>query len=101
MFVQRCSDFFSLKPLSYGEILATMRSVLHGSARGWWETVRQKIRTWEEFQIAFLASFLSEDYIDVLEEEVRNREQGRNESLRDFTFFFSSTYQALELCSHR
>nr|WPK86750.1 NLR_family_CARD_domain-containing_3-like protein isoform_X2 [Sebastes schlegelii] len=65
-----------------------MRSVLHGSARDWWETVREKIHSWEEFQRAFLSSFLPEDYVDVLEEQIRTRVQGRNESLRDFVFSF-------------
>ena len=32
-YLQRCNNVLSLEPLSNSEILATMRSVLHGSAR--------------------------------------------------------------------
>ncbi len=66
VFLQKCNDFLSLRVLSHSEVLATMNSMLHGSARDWWETVRGKVHTWEEFQGAFLSPFLPEDYADVL-----------------------------------
>lgn len=74
MFLQKCGDFVSLSPLSHGEILATMRNVLHGSARDLWQTVKERIHTWEDFQGAFLASFLPEDYVD-LEEKIQCMEE--------------------------
>lgn len=49
------------------------------------------ITTWSEFQSAFLAAFLAEDYEDELAERVRHRIQGEKESIRDFAF----TYRAL------
>lgn len=53
VYLERCKDFLALRPMSNREILATMRSVLHASARDWWETVRFKVDTWESFQQAF------------------------------------------------
>lgn len=93
IYLERCNDFLALRPMSNSEILATMRSVLHASARDWWETVRFKINSWGSFQKAFLAVFLPEDYQDVLEEKVRNRLQGTNESVRDFAFSFQALFK--------
>lgn len=93
VYLERCKDFLALRPMSNSEILATMRSVLHASARDWWVTVRFKVGTWESFQQAFLAVFLPEVYQDVLEDQVRNRLQGANESVRDFTFSFQALFK--------
>lgn len=75
VYLQRCSDFLSLKPLSHGEILATIRSVLHGSVRDCWETIRDKNPYMES---VFLSSLLLEDHVDVLEEKIQTRMRGRN-----------------------
>ncbi|RXN25661.1 hepatocyte cell adhesion molecule-like protein [Labeo rohita] len=58
------------------DILATFRTVLHGTARDWWEVRRSSISTWSEFEAAFLSAFLSEDYEDELAERVRTKIQG-------------------------
>lgn len=61
--------------------MATLRNVLHGTARDWWDIARHKIHTWEDFQRQFRAAFLSEDYEDELAERVRTRMQGENERI--------------------
>ncbi|KAL0159662.1 hypothetical protein M9458_043387 [Cirrhinus mrigala] len=91
LYLTRCQDFLALHPLTDVDILATFRSVLYGTARDWWEVARSSIKTWNEFESAFLSAFLSEDYEDELAERVRTRTQGERESIRDFAF----TYTAL------
>ncbi|RXN37684.1 Retrovirus-related Pol poly from [Labeo rohita] len=91
LYLTRCQDFLALHPLTDVDILATFRSVLYGTARDWWEVARSSIKTWNEFESAFLSAFLSEDYEDELAERVRTRTQGERESIRDFAF----TYRAL------
>lgn len=87
LYLTKCQDFLALHP----DLLATFRTVLHGTARDWWEVSRYNITTWKEFETAFLSAFLSEDYEDELAERVRTRVQGEKESVRDFAF----TYRAL------
>ncbi|RXN12176.1 Transposon Ty3-I Gag-Pol poly [Labeo rohita] len=91
LYLTKCQDFLALHPLSDADLLATFRTVLHGTARDWWEVRRSNITTWKEFETAFLSAFLSEDYEDELAERVRTRVQGEKESVRDFAF----TYRAL------
>lgn len=84
--LERCEDFLALNPLTDEELIATLRNVLHGTARDWWDVARHKIHTWKEFHDQFCAAFLSEDYEDELGERVRNRVQGEGESVRDFAY---------------
>ncbi|KAI3376844.1 hypothetical protein L3Q82_000417 [Scortum barcoo] len=79
-YLERCEDFLALNPLSNEELIATLRNVLHGTARDWWYVGRHKIHTWKEFHDQFRAAFLSEDYEDELAERVRNRVQGEDAS---------------------
>jgi len=78
----------ALHPLSDEEIIATLRNVLHGTARDWWDVARLETNTWQEFEAKFLAAFLSEDYEDELAERVRTRVQQEGESIRDFAYMY-------------
>lgn len=49
-FLSKCNDFLSIRPLTDVEVLDTLRSVLHGTARVWWEIAREHVSSWEEFQ---------------------------------------------------
>ncbi|KAL0167867.1 hypothetical protein M9458_036089, partial [Cirrhinus mrigala] len=91
LYLTKCQDFLALHPLTDADILATFRTVLHGTARDWWEVRRSSISTWSEFEAAFLSAFLSEDYEDELAERVRTKIQGEKETIRDFAF----SYRAL------
>ncbi|KAL2079452.1 hypothetical protein ACEWY4_025196 [Coilia grayii] len=88
LYLSKCSDFLAIKPLSDADILATFRTVLHGTARDWWEIARTQIHTWAHFQQQFLTAFLAEDYEDELADRVRSRKQEEHEPIRDFAFSF-------------
>ncbi|KAL0151544.1 hypothetical protein M9458_053196, partial [Cirrhinus mrigala] len=66
IYIEKCRDYLALNPLSNEELIATLRNVLHGTARDWWDVARFSIST-------FLSAFLSEDYVDELAERIRNR----------------------------
>ncbi|XP_073670965.1 uncharacterized protein [Paramisgurnus dabryanus] len=91
LYLTKCHDFLALHPLSDADLMATFRTVLHGTARDWWEVSRSSIATWKEFETAFRSAFLAEDYEDELAERVRTKIQGEKETIRDFAF----TYRAL------
>lgn len=91
LYLTKCRDFLAVHPLSDQEILATFRTVLHGTARDWWEIAMTQVVTWADFEKQFLSAFLSEDYEEELAERVRNRKQGEHEPIRDFAF----SYRAL------
>lgn len=71
LFLEKCHDFLALNPLLDEELIATLRNVLHGTARDWWDVVRRETTTWIDFEAKFIAAFLSEDYKDELAERVR------------------------------
>lgn len=42
-YLERCDGFLTLNPLTDEELIATLRNVLHGTARDWWDVGRHKI----------------------------------------------------------
>ena len=68
LYLEKCSEFLALNPLMDEELMATLRNVLHGTVRDWWDVVRLNTHTWSDFQQKFRAAFLSEDYEDELAE---------------------------------
>ena len=63
-YLGQCRDYLALNPLSDEELLATLRNVLFGTARDWWDVVRLETGTWREFEHKFLSAFLSEDWME-------------------------------------
>ncbi|KAL1268388.1 hypothetical protein QQF64_033751 [Cirrhinus molitorella] len=43
LYLTKCQDFLALHPLTDADILATFRTVLHGTARDWWEVRRSSM----------------------------------------------------------
>lgn len=88
LYLERCRDFLTLRPLTDEELMATMGNVLHGTARDWWDVARHTVTKWSEFETQFVTAFLAEDYQEELENRVRDRVQGEKESLRDFVYSY-------------
>lgn len=90
LYLEKCKDFLSINPLSDEELMVTLRNVLYGTARDWWDVTRVSTHSWTDFQSNFLSAFLSEDYEDELAERVRTRVQGEDECIRDFAYMYRS-----------
>ena len=82
--------FLALNPLADEELLATLRNVLHGIARDWWDVARLTTTSWADSEAKLSSAFLSEDYTDELADRVRNRVQREKESIRDFAYAYHS-----------
>ncbi len=88
VFIERCEEYFDIRPLSDGEILASLSAVLKDTAKDWWMAERRNVHNWRQFKGSFLHSFLSEDYDDVAAGKLVERKQGAKESIRDFAFHY-------------
>lgn len=44
-YLERCEDYLALQTLTNTELMATLRNVLHGTARDWWDVARQEVHT--------------------------------------------------------
>lgn len=75
-FIERCEEYFAVRPLSESEIMAALTAVLKGTAKDWWLVERQHVRSWKRFREVFLQSFLSEDYEDVAIRRLQERKRG-------------------------
>ncbi|MGH0127659.1 UNVERIFIED_CONTAM: hypothetical protein FKN15_017381 [Acipenser sinensis] len=74
-FLDKCDEFLALRPMTPSEILATMSSVLKGSAKSWWFAERKGIQSWEQFKTAFRQAFLPSDFQTEVEDRLRSRVQ--------------------------
>lgn len=88
VFIEHCEEYFAVRPLSEGEILASLSAVLKGTPKDWWMAERRNVQNWRQFKESFLHSFLSEDYDDVAARKLLERRQGARESIRDFAFHY-------------
>lgn len=46
LYLEKCHDYLALNPLTNEELIATLRNVLYGTARDWWDVARQDTATW-------------------------------------------------------
>lgn len=61
-FIEHCEDYLALRPLTDYEILASLTSVLKGTAKDWWLAERRFISTCNQFKQTFFQAFLNDDY---------------------------------------
>ncbi len=87
-FIERCEEYVAIRPLNDCEILASLTSVLKGTAKDWWLAEKKNVQTWQRFKDIFLRSFLSEDYEEEAARRLLERKQGIKESIRDFAYHY-------------
>lgn len=87
-FVERCEEYFALRPLTDSEVLASLTSVLKGTAKDWWLAERRHIFTWDQFKQDFLHSFLTDDYEAESAKRLLERKQGPKKPIRDFAYHY-------------
>lgn len=80
LYLEKCKDFLALNMLIDGELMVTLRTVLYGTARDWWDVARMNVHSCTDFQSHFLSVFLSEDYEDELVERVHTRIPSEDEN---------------------
>lgn len=94
MFTERCEEYFDVRPLSDGEILASLSVVRKGTAKDW--LLADSMANWKQFKEQFMHSFLSVNYRDLTFRKLLERKQGAKESFRDFTFQYCALCLQLE-----
>jgi len=87
-FIEHCKDYLALRPLTESEILASLTSVLKGTAKDWWLAERRFVFTWSQFKQTFLQAFLNDDYETEAAKRLLERKQSPKESIHDFSYHY-------------
>ncbi len=78
-FLRDCERFKEAKNGSEEWLLRQMHFLLQDSAQYWWDYERDFVKTWQEFKVRFLSAFLSPNFKDAFESELKERKQHPSE----------------------
>lgn len=85
-FLEQCENFLEIRPLPSTKLIGTLSTVLRGPAQSWWKVEKAKVTDWKSFKKAFMAAFLSDDYLSEVEERLRMMVQQPKQRLRDLAY---------------
>ena len=85
-YIEQCENFLTLRPLTDGELMATLSATFKGPAKSWWTAEKKKVKNWSEFRKSFFSAFLTTDYQNEVEEQLRVKVQGADQCIRDFVY---------------
>lgn len=83
-FIERIDELKSSYSFSDNSLLAAVPELLKGKATLWYRNNAKNWHSWVDFVQDLKSNFLPPDYTECLEEEMRRRTQGQEETIRDF-----------------
>jgi len=88
-FIERCVEYFAIRPLTDSKILTSLTSVLKGMAKDWWLAEKRHETTHgEQLKQEFLHAFLTDDYEADATKRLLERKQRSGESILDFAYHY-------------
>lgn len=85
------------RDVSLRQVRAGAAEFFKGRALTWYRSVSDTCDSWEELKIGLRTELLPLNYIERLEEEIRDRKQGEKESEGAYIADVMAMYQRLEL----
>lgn len=83
-FIERLSELRTAYGFSEESLLVAIPELLKGKALLWYRNNKQDWATWDDFIADLRTTFLPPDYLSILEDDIRKRTQGHDESITDF-----------------
>lgn len=83
-FLERLEELIDSYSLDRDQLIRAMPELLTGIALLWYRNCKDEWATYRDFRFQFVRQFFPRDYDENLDEEIRKRTQGENETFRDF-----------------
>lgn len=83
-FLDRVDELSIARHVDKADLFPSAVDLFSGKALMWFRSIRNSVNDWDSLVALLKKDFLSENYDDDLWEEIRNRQQGRNEPITIF-----------------
>ena len=83
-FLERLKEYRTASNLSEAQMLLALPELLKGKTLLWYRNMRENWNTWEDFLIDFKSMYLPLNAEETLEDEIRARTQGSQESVAEY-----------------
>lgn len=83
-FIERVEEFRISRGISQSELFNSITDLLTGKALSWYRSVRGNINSWPEFVDKLRGNYLPFNFQNDLMKEIREREQGPDETVSEF-----------------
>ena len=100
-FLERLEELMSSYSMTPEDFLRALPELLQGSALLWFRNCKDLMYSYEAFRRQFEIQFLPPGYRRNLDEEIRKRTQGENESFRDFVIAITTLIRRHGLLSEQ
>lgn len=91
-FLQRLEELRESRGISKDRLFRSAVELFTGDALIWYRASRSRFHNWDELVLGLREDFLPADYEEDLWEEIRNRRQRNDESLREFVHSMESLF---------
>ncbi|KAK3917287.1 Activity-regulated cytoskeleton associated protein 2 [Frankliniella fusca] len=96
-FILRIEELAEARGVSSSDLLRGAAEFFTGPALVWFRSVKNQISDWESLKELLKRNFLPVDYQDSLIEEIRNRQQGKDETSSNYIACMQGLFDRLEL----
>lgn len=94
-FLERIEELCESRNMSKIELFKSASDLFEGPALIWFRSVKKSIHDWDSLVNLLIKEFLPSDYEDKLWTEIRERTQGRNESIIIYVAIMESLFNRL------
>lgn len=96
-FLQRVEEYSVARNVNKGLLFKSALDLFEGRALQWYRTIRTSIHSWEELVKELKEEFQPLDYEERLYEEIKQRTQGRNESVGSYFAVMTNLFDRLSV----
>lgn len=94
-FLERVDELCASRNVTKSDLITSACDLFSGNALIWFRSIKNKVSDWDSLVDLLLTEYLPPDYDDLLWTEIRERTQGRNESITIYVAIMETLFSRL------